>query len=177
MNSANNDIDSVKNKINQLIETLKSKDGIARQSARNSLAIIGEPALDALIKAFNIKEEPVHWEVAKALSQIGTPKAAQVLVDALEDHDFSVRWIAAEGLIHMGSAGLIPLLETLRKKADSIWMREGSHHVLHDLVNRELVGESTQKSLMPVLDALNHFDAASQTYIATDNALKEIHFK
>ena len=77
----------------------------------------------------------------------------------------------------MGFVGLIPLLETLRKKADSIWMREGSHHVLHDLVNRELVGESTQKSLMPVLDALNHFDAASQTYIATDNALKEIHFK
>ena len=177
MNSSDTDVDSNRNNINQLIETLKSKDGIARQRARNSLAIIGEPALDALIKAFEIKEEPVHWEIAKALSQIGTSKAAQVLVDALEEHDFSIRWIAAEGLIHIGSAGLIPLLEALRKKAGSVWMREGCHHVIHDLVNRKLVGESTRKSLMPVLDALNHLDAATQTYIAADNAIKAIYTK
>ena len=119
----------------------------------------------------------MHWEIAKALSQIGTTKAAKVLVDTLEDHNFSVRWIAAEGLIHIGSTGLIPLLEALRKKADSVWLREGSHHVIHDLVNRESFGESTRKSLMPVLDALNHFDAVTQTQIAADNALKEIYFK
>ena len=164
MSSFNTDIDVGKKRINELIETLKNEDGIARQSARNSLVIIGEPALDALIKAFEVKEEPMHWEIAKALSQIGTTKAAKVLVDTLEDHNFSVRWIAAEGLIHIGSTGLIPLLEA-------------SHHVIHDLVNRESFGESTRKSLMPVLDALNHFDAVTQTQIAADNALKEIYFK
>jgi len=174
MNSSDTNIDSSNTKINELIETLKSDDGIARQGARNTLVIIGEPALDALIKAFEIKEEPVHWEVAKVLSQIGTPKAAQVLVDALEDHEFSVRWIAAEGLIHIGSNGLFALLDALRKKADSIWLREGSHHVIHDLVNRKLVDESTRKSLMPVLDALNHFDAETQTYIAAEKSFKAI---
>ena len=177
MNVSSSKTDAGKKNINELIKTLKSEDGIARQNARNSLIIIGEPALDALIEAFEIKEEPVHWEVAKVLSQIGTSKAAGVLIDALEDNDFSVRWIAAEGLIHMGLKGLLPLLESLRRKSDSVWLREGGHHVIHDLVNRKLVDEPTRKNLMPVLDALNHIDPVIQTNTAADNALKSINFK
>ena len=106
---------------------------------------IGEPVLDALIKAFEIEKKPLHWEVAKALSQIGTVKAAKVLVDALEDHDFGVRWIAAEGLIHIGAGGVAPLLEALRKNPDSVWLREGVHHVINDLVNGEFIGEPARK--------------------------------
>ena len=172
MNSSETGSEINNQDINSLIETLKSKDGIARQHARNSLVKIGQPALEALIKAFNIKKDPLHWEIAKALSQIGTAKAAKVLVDALEDNEFSIRWIAAEGLIHIGSDGLIPLMEALRENTDSIWLREGSHHVIHDLVNRKMVDEAAQKCLLPVLDALNHFEAEIQTNTAADNALK-----
>lgn len=177
MNSLDTGADAGKQDIDSLIETLKSEDGIARQHARNSLVKIGEPALDALIKAFEIKKDPVHWEIAKALSQIGTPKAAQTLVEALEDNEFSVRWIAAEGLIHIGSDGLIPLMEALRKKTDSIWLREGSHHIIHDLVHRKLVNETEQECLQPVLDALNHFEAVIQTYSAADTALNILRSK
>ena len=138
---------------------------------------IGEPVLDALIKAFEIGKKPLHWEVAKALSQIGTVKAAKVLVDALEDHDFGVRWIAAEGLIHIGAGGVAPLLEALRKKPDSVWLREGVHHVINDLVNRELIGEPARKSLMPLLDALSNIDPVIHTNTEADNALKAIYIK
>ncbi len=174
MNSSETKSDTGIKDIDILIETLKSKDGITRQNARNSLVEIGKPALDALIKAFKIKEDPVHWEVAKALSQIGTAKAAQALVDALEDKDFSVRWIAAEGLIHVGFDGLIPLLKTLRDKSDSVWMREGCHHVIHDLVNRKILFEATRKCLMPVLDSLNQFDTVIKTNTAASRALEII---
>ena len=177
MNSSETDTGINTQEIDSLIETLKSKDGIARQHARNSLVKIGEPALDALIKAFEVKKDPLHWEIAKALSQIGTAKAAQVLVDALEDNEFSVRWIAAEGLIHIGAEGLIPLMEALRKNTDSIWLREGSHHVIHDLVHRKIVDETTQECLQPVLDALNHFDAVIQTNTAADIALNTLRLK
>ena len=172
MNTSETDADINNEDVQKLIETLKSEDGIARQNARIALVDIGKPALDPLIKAFEIKEDPFHWEIAKALSQIGTQKAAQVLVDALEDHDFSVRWMAAEGLIHVGSNGLILLLKALRKNTDSIWLREGSHHVIHDLVKRKLVDESTRECLLPVLDSLNHFEAVIHTNTAANNALK-----
>ena len=174
MNSLETAADINNEEVQKLIETLKSDDGIARQNARNSLVKIGEPAVDSLVKAFGIKKDPVHWEVAKALSLIGTAKAAQPLVNALEDDEFSIRWIAAEGLIHIGVNGLIPLLKELRKNTDSIWLREGSHHVIHDLVNRKLVDESTRECLLPVLDALNHFDAVIQTNTAADTALQTL---
>ena len=174
MSASDTEIDINNQNIDALIEVLKSKDGIARQNARIALVKIGEPALDALIAAFDIKKDPLHWEVAKALSQIGTAKAAQTLVDALEDKEFSVRWIAAEGLINIGEDGLIPLLEALRKRTDSIWLREGSHHVIHDLLNQKLINEAAQECLIAVLDALNHFEAVVQTNTAADMALKTL---
>ena len=160
--------------INSLVEKLKSNDGIARQHARHDLVEIGAPALDALIKAFEIKEDPLHWEVAKALSQIGTSKAAHTLVEALEDQEFSVRWIGAEGLIHIGEDAVIPLLKALEYKTDSVWLREGCHHVLHDMLNRKLIKEKTRECVIPVLKALNHFDPAVQANTAAIEALRKL---
>jgi HEAT repeat protein len=174
MNSSDTDTDIRTPDFDSLIETLKSKDGIARQNARHDLIKIGKPALEALIKAFEIREEPMHWEVAKALSQIGTPRAAQALVGALEDKEFSIRWIAAEGLIHIGSEGLVPLLEALRDKSGSIWLREGSHHVIHDLMSRKLIDETTRECVSPVLEALNHLEAEIETSSAASKALKTL---
>jgi hypothetical protein len=49
-----------------------------------------------------------------------------------------VRWLAAEGLIRMRRACLQPLLHALTERADSVWLREGAHHVLHDLAKMGL---------------------------------------
>ena len=160
--------------IESLIEMLKSNDGLARQHARHALVKIGEPSLDALIKAFEIRKEPLHWEVAKALTRIGTPKAAGALVNALDDKDFSVRWMAAEGLIHLAEEGLVPLLEALRDRSDSVWLREGSHHVLHDVIARKLVDAKTSEIISPVLDALNHIEAETETHFAAKEALESL---
>jgi HEAT repeat protein len=129
-----NDVDA--RSVDSLIEALRGKDGLARQKARNALVRIGEPALDALVKAFEDKSDVMHWEVAKALSQIGSSKAAETLTQALEDKEFSIRWIGAEGLIHVGQDGVVVLLKALTERADSVWLREGAHHVFHDLVHK-----------------------------------------
>jgi HEAT repeat protein len=149
-----NDVD--KTSVDSLIKTLNSKDGLARQHARHALVQIGEPALPALFKAFEKKEDIMHWEIAKALSQIGSPKAAEFLVNALEDKEFSIRWLAAEGLIHIGNNGVAPLLTALKERPDVVWLREGAHHIFHDLVSRKLVEDKTRELLTPLLDALNH---------------------
>jgi HEAT repeat protein len=55
------------------------------------------------------------------------------MVIALYDNDFEVRWLATEGLISIGTACLKPLLEALAEKPGSLDLRQGAHHVLHDL--------------------------------------------
>ena len=174
MDSSENSNEVDKNLVDSLIKNLDSEDGLTRQRSRHELVRIGKPALSALIEAFEIKGDFVHWEVAKALSQIGSPEAAKVLVDAIEEKEFSIRWIASEGLIHIGYDALMPLLEALKKRSDSIWLREGAHHVLHDLISRKLIDDETIQITSQVLDALNHVKPEEETHSATIKAIDQL---
>ena len=124
--------------IKSSIANLSSEDGIVRHKARQTLTSIGKQAVRPLIPLLKDPNDDVRWEAAKALAEIADPRAASELVATLEDHNFGVRWLAAEGLIALGQDALIPLLETLIKRSDSVWQREGAHHVLHDLSKGDL---------------------------------------
>jgi HEAT repeat protein len=160
------------NKIKTLIARLDDHNGLVRQQARIALVRIGEPAVDALITVLNRRKGYTHWEAAKALSQIGSPKATQALVHALKDDEFSIRWLAAEGVIAVGRDGVVPLLEALRDQPESVRLREGAHHILHDLVNRGAIEGQLREQLRLVLDALNDIEPTVAIPYAVLKALR-----
>lgn len=160
--------------VEQLISDLGDNDGMVRQRARYSLTKIGKPASDALIRAFHEKNNPTHYEAAKTLGQIGSIKAIATFIQALEDEDFSVRWVAAEGLIAIGKLSIRPLLKALELHPESNWLRDGVHHVLHDLVSRKFIDEQTKKILSPVLEAYQNFEPVVSIRIATMEALNQL---
>jgi HEAT repeat protein len=135
--------------IETLIKTLSSLKDKPREGARHTLVAMGKAAVPSLIEALKNKNTLTRWEAAKALGEIADPETAPVLVKALEDEEFDVRWLAAEGLIKMNIKGLKPLIEALEHRGDSALLREGAHHVFHDLAKGAL-----RKSLAPVLAAL-----------------------
>ena len=92
----------------------------------------------------------MRWEAAKALCGIADPLAAPALVNALDDRDGDVRWLAAEGLAALGREGLQPLLAALLQRAESGWFCDGAHHVCRTLIKRKRLGPI----LRPVLAAL-----------------------
>jgi hypothetical protein len=100
------------------------------------------------------------------LSQIGNNKAIKALLEALSDEKFEVRWLAAEGLIRIGRKAIVPLLETLVNHSDSYWLREGIHHVLHDM-NKGKITEV----LRPVLEALEGTAPSLEVPLAAKAAL------
>ena len=132
---------------------------------------MGEPAVPSLIKALGTRKEPTHWEAAKALSQIGDLRSVQALVKTLEDNEFGVRWLAAEGLIAVGYCSLTPLLQALVDRPESVRLREGAHHVLHDLVSRHLLDRVSREQLQPVLAALNDIEPIVEVPFAAHKAL------
>ena len=74
----------------------------------------GKPAVPSLIQLLSHRKTHVRWEAAKALCGIADPIAATALVNALDDTDDDVRWLAAEGVTALGRDGLQPLLTAMR---------------------------------------------------------------
>jgi HEAT repeat protein len=139
----------LRSRVRKLATTLRSRDAAERGRARRSLVSIGSPATHPLMKLLRDRSHQVRWEVAKALGEIADPEAAPALVSGLEDRDFDVRWLAAVGLIAIGRDALVPLLEELVKRPESLWLRQGAHHVLLNLTDAESAG-----IVAPVLLAL-----------------------
>jgi HEAT repeat protein len=160
--------------IDSLIADLGSRQGLVRQRARIALIRMGEPAVPSLTKALGNRKGPTYWEAAKALSLIGDPRSVQALVEALEDNEFGVRWLAAEGLIAVGYCSLGPLLQALIKRPESVRLRGGAHHVLHDLVSRNLVDRVSRERVKPVLTALKNSAPASTVPVVAHRALQAL---
>ncbi len=152
--------------LKSLIADLTCDNVIKCQNARRQLVGKGEVAVEALEKALDHKEHWVHWEAAKALSQIGSPSATKVLINTLEHKEFELRWLAAEGLISIGRPALRPLLVELIRKPQSVWLHEGAHHVLSDIKIEQLTG-----LLRPVIKAIEGPSPSVDTPIAAQKAL------
>ena len=152
--------------VDSLVAALASPDRVTRQTARETLVAVGHPAVGPLIPLLGDRHDHVRWEAAKSLSEIGDPAAAPALVKTLEDRDAGIRWLAAEGLITMRRACLKALLEALIDRPDSLLLREGAHHVLHDLAKKGLADGA-----LPVLAALEGIEPTATVPGAARRAL------
>lgn len=136
--------------VDALIAQLSSSDGGKRSRGRAALVEIGKPAVAALLAMLADQTNHIRrWEAAKALSEIADSVTAPALVAALEDRSFDIRWLAAEGLIALKWAALPSLLQALMAHSESVWLRQGAHHILCTLSD-----PATQSLVAPVCAAL-----------------------
>ncbi len=114
-----------------LVAMLNDQDGLVRQKARLRLVERGEAAVPALAKV--LREAPsknARWGAAKALGELLHPGAIPALLDALEDRDSDVAWLAAVALNKLGQAAWKPVLQRLIERGvDSVAVRAGVHHI------------------------------------------------
>jgi HEAT repeats len=109
-------------------------------------------------------------EAAKSLAVIKDAKAVYALVRALEDDDHDVRWAAMKALIALNQDCLYPLLQALIKNFDSIWLREGAHHVLHTLMKKGNLSEPFVK----VFNALEGIEPSVEVPWAAETAWESL---
>ena len=75
------------------------------------------------------------------------------LLHALADDDFSIRWIATEGLIAVGGIALESLAKVLVSEETPPFFYESSHHFIHDLISKKTIDEEMAAQLEPLLKA------------------------
>ena len=84
----------------ELIQDLKSDDGLIRSQAAIALGLKKEEAkeaIPALIKVLGDPKTHVRYRVMEALAQMGEP-AVSALIAATEDNDRNIRFYAAHAL-------------------------------------------------------------------------------
>jgi HEAT repeat protein len=158
-----------KGDVSSLVSLLASKDGVKRSKARAALVETGKPAVASLVSALKDRNQTVRWESAKALGQIRDPKSIDALIAALRDKLFDVRWLAAEALIGIGDKSVKPLLQAMVDHPESEELREGAHHVFHDLVTSQY-----RAALKPVITSLEDLTFTLDIPIRAKKALKAI---
>jgi HEAT repeat protein len=89
-------------------------------------------------------------EAAKIVELIADRSSIQFLINLLDDKEFEIRWIAAEGLIKIGRRTILPLLRSIRDGESSFLHNKGAHHVLLSLLNKNEKNKLT--SLLQSLD-------------------------
>ena len=156
--------------IEKLINDLNCDEYVNCQKARRELVAIGSAVVPRLVQELSNSKYQVRWEVTKALGQIADKSSAEALVKALEDAEFDVRWLAAEALINIGRDALEPLLLALADHGDkSISLRNGAHHVLHDMNLGNLQG-----TLLPVMKAVEDSEPYSEILVIARKVLDDL---
>ena len=147
--------------LEELMTQLGVQDGPTRRRARETLAAIGEPALPSLVALLRSPQARLRREAVKALGEIPDPAAIPGLISLLADRESEIRWLAAIGLINLGNRSVPHMLEALTERAESRSFREASHHVLHDLSERNTVLREILKPVLSVLGAVDPVEAIS----------------
>jgi HEAT repeat protein len=127
--------------IPDLIAELGNNDFLKRQHARLLLVHREPESIPALVDALKSHDAQIRLEAVSALGKIRDPKTASPLTDMLMDEETGVRWAAMESLINIGREALRPLLEKFIKDFESLWLREGVHHILHVFKDRHELHE------------------------------------
>jgi HEAT repeat protein len=118
--------------IDEALAMLQHRDGLVRQKGRRMLVEAGETAVPGLCRILlTSPSKDARWGAAKALGEILDPRSAPALLDALEDRNSDVAWLAAVALRALGRDGWKPVLQRLVERGvDSVAVRDGAHHIL-----------------------------------------------
>ena len=151
--------------IADLVELLNSSDAAVRQASREKLVELGgDTVTRTLVTALIDPRTQVRREAGRALQTIADPIAAPALLNALDDEDKEVRWIAGEALIALEDVGLKTVLSGLIRRAGSPEFCKSAHHVLH-------ARKQWTQVIDPVLHALNQHEPAVMVPPAAYKAL------
>ena len=156
-------------RIAHLLEEIQSKDALVRTQARATLITAGARVVPQVVALLEEAGPELRREIARILAEVPDRRAAVALVELLEDDQADVRALAAAGLVSIGREGLVPVLEALLKRHESVVLRTGIREVLHELAVAEL-----QVLLAPIVLALDGADPETDLREPASRALRRM---
>ena len=154
---------------NLILELLYTENFRSAKDARNALVSMGKKILPQLHNLLQSKNDDFRKKVAKIVELISDAESIPIFITLLEDIEFEIRWIAAEGLIKIGRKSIVPLLKAIRDSKSSYFLDKRTHHVLQNLFTE--IEKSDLKALLLSLD--NYLEARETAPTEAAKALEK----
>ncbi|NJD58027.1 MAG: hypothetical protein C3F13_13960 [Anaerolineales bacterium] len=119
--------------VGTLITQLRVPNDSDRLQAREILTCIGAFAIPELLNTLTTADTQLRWEIIKVFEGIQNTNTIPALVEQLKNEHAGVRWAASNALLGFRRQAIPALLEALMRDADSTWLRQSAHHILHVL--------------------------------------------
>lgn len=132
--------------------SLDTKNSGKKLAARNTLVRMGKTIIPQLHRLLDSENGLLRMEAAKIVELIADRKSIPFLINLLDDKEFEIRWIAAEGLIKIGRPAILPLLKSIRDGKSSFILNKGAHHILLSILKEDEKNKLT-KLLLSLDDA------------------------
>jgi hypothetical protein len=102
--------------------------------AREILVHKGKSFLPQIHTLLESKNVMLRMEAVKIVELIGDRRSVPFLINLLNDNEFEIRWIAAEGLIRIGRRSILPLIKSIRDGKSSFFLNRSAHQVLINIL-------------------------------------------
>ncbi|HEY3992713.1 MAG TPA: HEAT repeat domain-containing protein [Ktedonobacteraceae bacterium] len=144
-----------------------------RMSSQIFMALVGlsHVAVPMLLDCVHSNSSWMRWHSIRALGAIRDPRALPFLVNALQDVDHSVAWMAAKGLVPFGRESVEPVLHMLTTANMTPWVVETASYVLHTQCQAY---SELKPYLDPLLQQMHQAGYRAGTGIAALKALEQL---
>ena len=102
--------------VEKLIDSFKDEDWNVRKNGAKALGEIGEPAVEQLINALKDEKWRVRWQAAETLGEISDVRAIKPLINTLNDENNGVRSNSIIALVKIGEPTVELLINALKDK-------------------------------------------------------------
>lgn len=153
-----------------LLSALHGADEQMGSQIFSSLVKLGSMAVPVLLQESKSNSAWMRWHANRALGEIRDIRALPVLVNALQDPDHAVAWVAAKSLVQFGRLSIKPVLELLMTAQMTPWLAETASYVLHSRIQRSL---DEKPILDPLVQRMREGSLRVGTATAAQKALQQ----
>jgi HEAT repeat protein len=154
-----------------LLKALRGADEQLSSQIFASLVRLGSLAVPALLQKSKSSSAHIRWNCMRALGEIHDQRALPILVNALQDDDHSVAWMAAKGLAPFGKDSLKQVLELLMGASMTPWLAETASYVVNSYAHRNAEAKTI---LEPLLKRMRESGFRIGTAVAAQKTLEQL---
>ena len=139
-------------------EWIAGSDPYLREAGFEALTDFGAGAIKEIRALAIHPRREVRWYGVEAARLLADPAIAGLLVDAMADDDFAIRWASSRGLVAIGDAALIPVLEGLVRRTPTLTYHRATLWAL-----RRMRAPGQRDALAALVASLSHSTTTVQS--------------